>query len=184
MRIVIQPPAEEAISLATAKTHLRIEDGELDSGGEALLLAAIEAVRQMAEHELIRPLLPQTCMVRTDSLTAQLRLWNDVTSVTKVEYRDGNGEEQQFPLDRCSIRDAGTLVLRGDLPKDATSVRVTFECGAWAEPAAVPRSVVQWMLLQLGTLSQVRQSVTYGQTFAVPGPFVGRLLDPFRLVEI
>ncbi|MGA4005996.1 head-tail connector protein [Ralstonia nicotianae] len=184
MRTVIQPPAEEAVSLAMAKTHLRIEAGELDSDGEALLLASIEAVRQMAEDELIRPLLPQTCMVRFDSLRAQMRLWNDVTSVTKVEYRDADGAEREFPLERCNVQERGILALRGDLPKDASAVRVTFACGAWATPAAVPRSVVQWMLLQLGTLSQVRQSVTYGQTFAVPGPFVGRLLDPFRLVEI
>ncbi|AUS42547.1 hypothetical protein CYD94_10390 [Ralstonia solanacearum] len=184
MRIVIQPPAEEAISFARAKAHLKIEDDELDAEGEALLRDGIEAVRQMAEGELLRPLLPQTCLVRADSLSPRLRLWNDVTDVTEVRYRDIDGVDQQFPLERCTVEGARTLVLIGDLPSGATSVRVTFRCGAWADSAAVPRSVVKWMLLHLGTLSEIRQTVTYGQTFVVPGPFVARLLDPFRCVEI
>lgn len=184
MRTVIQPPAEEAISLATAKTHLRIEAGELGADEEALLQAGITAVRQMAEGEMLRPLLPQTCVVRADGLARRIRLWNDITEIVSVEYRDADGAEQQFPLARCALRGGSTLALAGDLPQGASAVHVTFKCGAWADPASVPRSVVQWMLLQLGTLSQVRQTVTYGQTFAVPGPFVACLLDPYRLVEI
>lgn len=184
MRTVIQPPAEEAITLARAKVHLRIEDDELDAEGEALLRDGIEAVRQMAEGELLRPLLPQTCLFRADRLSHRLRLWNDVTAVTEVRYRDINGVDQLFPLVRCTVEGARTLVLIGDLPSDATAVRVTFTCGAWADPASVPSSVVRWMLLHLGSLSEIRQTVTYAQTFAVPGLFVARLLDPFRCVEI
>ncbi|WP_275760833.1 hypothetical protein [Ralstonia pseudosolanacearum] len=184
MRTVTQPPVEEAISLATAKAHLRIEDGELDEAAEALLQAAIVAVRQMAEGELLRPVLPQTCVSYADSLVARIRLWNDVTEIVSVQYRDADGVEQQFPLSQCALQARSTLVLSGELPAGSSAVRITFSCGAWGDPAAVPRSVVQWMLLQLGTLSEVRQSVTYGQTFAVPGPFVARLLDPFRFVEI
>lgn len=182
-RIVTQPPAEEAISIEQALPHLRIEADEVDAALDAWLQRGIQAVRQMAEGEMLRPLLPQTCVVAVDALGPRIRLWSDVTEVVSVQYRDADGVEQLLPLSQCSVERGKVLLVSGDIPV-SSAVRVTFKCGAWPDPASVPAPIIQWMLLQLTALHEVRQSVTYGETFAVPNTFVRMLIDPYAAVEI
>lgn len=183
-RIVTQPPVEEAITLAQAVEHLRVEQDDLGAAGEAHVLRLIRSARDAAEGELNRPLLPQTCVVLTDSIERRTRLWNDVSEIVSVSYRDLDGAEQTLPLAQCTIERGRVLVVSSDLPAYSSSVRVTFKCGAWPDVGSVPESIINWMLLQVGSLYEVRQGVTQGETFAVPSTFTRLLIQPYVVEEI
>ncbi|RLK45951.1 hypothetical protein [Cupriavidus plantarum] len=183
MRAVITPPVEEAISLERAKRHLLIDD-EADEDIDQDIRDGIVAAREDLEGRLRRPLLPQVCEVRAIALERRLRLWNDVIEVMSIMYADADGNDQVLPIEQCRLELGVWLRLAGDLPRDATSVRVRFRCGAFAQPADVPRSLVQWMLLHLGTGDRIRQLVTRTETFDVPTSYTDRLIHRYEAAEI
>lgn len=183
MRAVITPPSEEAISLERAKRHLLIDD-EADAGIDQDIRDGIVAAREKLEGRLHRPLLPQLCEVRAVVMEARIRLWHDVTELVSVTYADADGVDQVLPLDQCRIELGVWLRITGDLPAEASDVRVRFRCGAFANPAAVPRSLVQWMLLQLGSIDRIRQSSTQKQVFDVPTSYTDGLVDRYEVPEL
>lgn len=184
MRGVIEPPVQEAITLARAKTHLRIDD-EADAAADQEITGMIVAAREALEGELHRPLLPQRCRVSASVFARRIRLWQDVTAIESVMYRDAAGAEQTLPADAYAIEDGVFLKLSGDGPlPQGTDVRVTFRCGAFDAPDTVPQSLVAWMLIQIGGLYEARQAVMHGQSHEVPTPFTSRLIDRYRVVEI
>lgn len=182
MRVVIQPPATEAISLGRARLHLRAEEGD-DDDEDGAIVDSIVAVREMLEAELLRPLLPQVCEVHVDTFARRIRLWQDVTEIQMVTYLDESGARVSMSPGRYLLADKAAMVLLGD-PPVASDVCVRFACGAFAEPAAVPRSLIQWMLLQLGSLYEIRQGVTHGQTFSTPESFTAGLINRYRILGL
>lgn len=183
MRAVITPPEEEAISLERAKRHLLIDD-EADEDIDGDIRDGIVAAREKLEGELRRPLLPQLCEVRALAISQRIRLWQDVSEIVSVTYADAEGADQTLPLDQCRIEHGVWLRITGELPPDVSYVRVRFRCGAFPDAASVPRSLVQWMLLQLGSMDRVRQSATQKQVFDVPTSFAYGLIQRYEAPEI
>lgn len=183
MRAVIAPPEEEAISLARAKRHLLIDD-EADDDIDGDIRDGIVAAREKLEGELRRPLLPQLCEVRSLAFSQRIRLWNDVTEIVSVTYADSDGDDRVLPPEQCRIELGVWLRITGELPKDASYVRVRFRCGAFRDVASVPKSLVQWMLLQLGTMDRVRQASTQKQVFDVPTSYAYGLIQRYEASEI
>ncbi|WP_020201872.1 head-tail connector protein [Cupriavidus sp. WS] len=182
MRAVIEPPSEEAISLLRAKRHLLIDD-EADEDVDGDIEDGIVAAREALEGALHRPLLPQLCEVRADALRDRIRLWHDVTVLESVIYSDADGADQVLPVGQCRVEGGVWLRLSGSLPV-ASNVRVRFRCGAFPDPESVPRTLVSWMLLQLGSLDQIRQTVTHGQTFDVPSSYTQGLINRYVIEEL
>ncbi|WP_416046682.1 head-tail connector protein [Cupriavidus basilensis] len=182
MRAVISPPEQEAISLERAKRHLLIDD-EADAAMDTDIEEGIVAAREKLEGALHRPLLPQVCEVRADQLRDRIRLWCDVSGIESVTYSDADGVDQVLPAAWCWVEGGVWLRISGVAPV-GSNVRVRFRCGAFPDPASVPRSLIRWMLLQLGSLDQIRQSVTHGQTFDVPTSYTDGLIDRYIVVEV
>ncbi|WP_186204363.1 head-tail connector protein [Burkholderia gladioli] len=175
---VITAPGAEAISLEDACQHLRADQGPED----ALIERAIRSARLRAEHELGRPLLPQTCEKRFAKFDRAMYLWSDVTAIASVKYTDETGQAQQ--LDPMYFYLSGRDSLRLTIPPPAArEVVVQFECGAYSVET-VPESVVEWMLLQIGAIYENRSAVDSVQTYEIPGRFVDGLLDGARIYSI
>ncbi|MGI4856751.1 MAG: head-tail connector protein [Janthinobacterium lividum] len=183
MRTVVKPPLEEAVSLAEARLHLKIDDDLTDD--DARIAQLIVTAREMAEAELCRPLLPQTCVIGVDAFTPRIRLWADVTRVIGVEYRDAEGDagDARATVGRDRYRLVGGADLVGEWPV-GSEVKVTFECGAFASGRDVPRSIHAWMLIQIGGLYEGRQSLGPLRMHAMPTAFVDRLLDGYRRLGV
>ncbi|CAG9195861.1 conserved hypothetical protein [Paraburkholderia tropica] len=173
---VTEVPAEEALTLEQAKLHLRV-DGSAD---DELIEAAIVAAREALEKELARPLLPQTCVVRLDEFPRErILLWSDVSEVVSIKYTDPTGMAQQIDVAEVRLRRRAYIVPRNGWPK-GEGVEITFRCGAFGSPDAVPESCCSWMKLMLGTLYEQRESDTAEQTYSLPGRFVAGLIDRYR----
>jgi len=177
---VTTPPAEEAITLEQAQVHVKADP---DDDNDGILERAIVAARERAEHELGRPLLPQDAEARFDCFERKLYLWEDVSQVKSVSYVDETGTT--VALDQLSfyLTGARTLNIVGALPT-AREVIVTFSCGAFDDPASVPYSIVEWMLLQIGAMHENRSSVDSAQAYELPGRFADGLLDRYRFIAM
>lgn len=182
-------PGEEPITLAQAKTHLRVDHSDHDS----LITTLIAAARRMAEERLARRLITQTWIAYFDDFADELLLsgLSPVASITDVKYlaaADGaltvldpsvyqliktapaklvEAYDQTWPDARC-------------VPE---AVRVTAVCG-YGAAAAVPEPIVQWMLIAIGTMYKHAEGIVTGTIVAeVPRNFVDGLLDPYRVLE-
>jgi len=178
-RKVTKPPAEEAITLEAAQQHVKADP---DDDNDVILRRAIVAARERVEHELGRPLLPQTCEARFDGFSRRLALWQDVGRVVSVSYVDDTGATVVVDPGRYYLTGAAWLNVTGSLPA-AREVIAVFECGAF-EPDSVPESIVEWMLLQVGAIHESRSSVDTMQTYELPGHFVDGLIDRYRFYSI
>ncbi|MGF6976360.1 putative phiE125 gp8 family phage protein [Paraburkholderia sp. JPY465] len=178
-RKVTTPPATEAITLEQAQFQVKAEP---DPDNDQLLDLAIVAARERVEHELGRPLLAQTCEKRFDAFERRMDLWEDVTAVTSVSYVDDTG--QPVPLGQMQFYMTGgrTLNIVGDLPQ-AREVIVEFECGAF-DVETVPKSIVEWMLLQIGAMSENRSTVESIQTYELPARWTDGLIDRYRVYSV
>ena len=75
---------------------------------------------------------------------------------------------------------AQTLLTVTD-PGDAVTVVVTFDAGYGDTADTLPEALAAWILLDVATLYEQRQALTAGNLNAVPYPFVGGLLDAYRV---
>jgi uncharacterized phiE125 gp8 family phage protein len=176
---VTTPPVEEAITLEQAQYQVKA-DSDVDN--DQLLELAIVAARERAEHELGRPLLPQTCEKRFDAFCRRMDLWEDVTAVTSVSCIDDDGHSVTLGAMQYYVSGARTLNIVGDLPR-VREVTVEFECGAF-EPSTVPKSIVEWMLMQIGAMSENRAAVESIRTYELPGRWTDGLIDRYRVFTV
>src|ERR1700754_2629378 len=121
---VTTPPVEEAITLEQAQVHVKADP---DDENDTILERAIVAARERVEHELGRPLLPQSCEKRFERFDRRLYLWEDVTKIVSIGYVDATGAT--IPLDQFSFYLSGgsTANIVG-APPSAREVVVAFEC--------------------------------------------------------
>lgn len=183
---LITAPATEPVSLTEAKAHLRVTSTDEDTVITALIVSAREAV----EHELARALISQTLEKTLDMFPDAIELPHPpVQSITSVKYLDTDGVEQtlsstSYTLDNASdSRPAWLTPAYGyDWPHtyaEVNAVRVRYLAG-WANAAAVPQAIKQWMLLNIGHWYENRESVNIGNINSKL-PFVDHLLDRYRI---
>lgn len=182
---LITPPTVEPITLAEARSHLRVTHTDED----ALITALITAARADAENELQRSLITQTREIARDAFPDAIELtFGPVIAVTSVKFDDLAGIEQT--LDPATYR-LDTFRLTGRLVPDpeyswpetrqhVNAVRVRYTAGYGPAATDVPAPIRQWILLRIGTLFEHRESVAAGVTVATV-PYVDRLLDPYRV---
>ena len=182
---LITPPTVEPITLAEARTHLRVTHTDED----ALITALITAARSDAENELQRSLITQTREIARDAFPAAIELrFGPILQVVSVKFDDVGGLEQT--LDPATYR-LDTYRLTGWLVPDpdyawpetrqhVNAVRVRYTAGYGPAATDVPMPIRQWILLRIGTLFEHRESVAAGVTVATV-PYVDRLLDPYRV---
>lgn len=188
-RVVSQPKCE-VVSLAEAKLHLRVTHDLED----IKIASALRAAREHAEHITQRAIGRQVIELSCEAFPhggLSIRLPRPpVVAVTSVMYRDVDGAWQlMLPADYelVHLGDADSqLVLARTLSSwpqtmrpALQAVRVTYVAG-YSEQN-VPREIVEFMLLHLGTLFEHRESMVTG-TIATELKHSERLLDRMRVV--
>lgn len=184
---LITAPSAEPVTLAEAKTHLRVFDNDDD----ALIGALIQAAREACEHEIGRALITQTWEKVLDLFPEGIALpYPPVQSIASIKYIDGDGtlrtmDAADYYLD--SHAEPAWLVPAYGATWPSTrdepnAVRVRFVSGYGADGTFVPEVLRQWILLQVGHWYATREAAS--ERVLEKTPFVDRLLDRYRIVSI
>lgn len=177
----------EPITTAEAKAHMRVtistEDAYIDN--------LVKVARLTAEQETCRSLITQTWTKTLDEFPEAIRLdYPPIVSVTSVKYFDVDGVQQtlsnvSYTLDNQS--EPGWIVpaygyIWPDTLQAINAVEVVYVAG-YGGAADVPQAIKSWMLLMIGHLYENREATVPGVTIT-PLPFIGGLLDQYRVVQV
>ncbi|WP_415257660.1 head-tail connector protein [Thauera phenylacetica] len=174
---------EEAVDLAAAKLHLRVDHADED----ALITQLIAAAVDMASQHTGRSIAKCTWDLVLDAFPiAGLRLlWPPVLAVAEVKYVDVAGADQvlapaKYVVDPHS--EPGRLVVAVGETWPATAavpnaVTVRYTAGYGAD---CPEPIRQWILLQVGHWYRNRESINVGNIVNAM-PYVDGLLDRYRV---
>lgn len=183
---LILGPASEPITIAEAKVHLRVESDFTDD--DTLITALIVAARQGAEHMTGRALIPQTLELALDEFEEEISLLRPpLASVSSVKYVDADGVLQtlstsDYILDDHSAPARVVPAYGTSWPStrcQPNAVLIRYVAG-YANAAAVPQEIKQWMLLRIGVMYENREEVNIGN-IVTEMPFVDCLLDAYKV---
>lgn len=185
--------ATEPVTVAEVKTHLRLTGTSEDT----YLGTLITAARYVAENELGRALIAQTWEKTLDEFPqAAIELpYPPLVSVTSISYLEAVAgatvalSSSSYVVDTKS--EPGWIVPAYGYDWPSTydtinAVTITYSAG-WANAAAVPQPIKQWILVHVGHLYENRELTN---SSGIPGmmvtsiPFLSGLLDPYRVPRI
>lgn len=200
---LVTPPAEEPVSLAEAKLHLRVDIADDD----ALITALISAARQAAETITGRQIVTARWKMILDSFPgpsligvpagqsfslpghAILLSKCPVQSVVSVQYLDMAGTLQTLASNTytadLACEPARVTPVFGQiwpvtLPQIG-AVTVTFDAG-YGAASAIPEGIKSWIKLRVGSLYAHREEVAFVTRGRVESlPFIDGLLDPYKV---
>lgn len=158
---LVTAPAEEPLSLAETKLHLRVDQPEED----AWITQAIISAREAAETRLSRQLVTATLLLTLDSFAACPRYrwvypgeleisWPKVQSVAWIKYYDADGALQTldpslYQADIASeparLRPAPLQVWPETQNERIAAVQIQFVAG-YGAAADVPAGLKKWLL--------------------------------------
>lgn len=186
--------AGEPVTLNDARLHVRIITDPQDASAhpdDGLVAGFIASARGLAEGKLGRRIGARSFDLMLDAFPCASSFvlpLSPVTEITEIAYSDAGGT-QQILLPASYHLDTGGLVQRLSLMPGASwpstqaraqAVRISLKAG-WSA-ADVPAPVKQWMLLQIGTWYDNRESVVVSDDEPAAMPFVDGLLDPYRVI--
>ncbi|HRI90379.1 MAG TPA: head-tail connector protein [Accumulibacter sp.] len=203
---LVTPPAQEPVSLAEAKRHLRVESTDDD----ALITALISAARQAAETltgrqfvtarwKLVLDSFPGPSLMGTPaglpfSLPGHAILLPKcpVRSVAAIRYLDMAGTTQLMPradyIVDTACEPARVTPVFGkiwpiSLPQIG-AVSVIFDAG-YGDAASVPEGIKSWIKLRVGSLYAHREEVALLASGKIePLAFIDGLLDPYKVILV
>jgi uncharacterized phiE125 gp8 family phage protein len=203
---LITPAAEEPVSLAEAKHHLRVESAEDD----ALIGSLISAARQAAETLTGRQFVTARWKLVLDgfpgpslmgvpaglpfSLPAHAILLPKcpVQSVFAIRYLDMAGTTQTMPradytADTACEPARVTPVFGSAWPVSLPqigAVQLVFAAG-YGDAASVPEGIKSWIKLRVGSLYAHREEVALLASGKIePLSFIDGLLDPYKVILV
>ena len=202
LQLVI-PPAEEPVSLAEAKQHLRVDGGEDDLLIGSLITAARQAAETKTGRQLITarwklvldafpgPSLMQSATGASFSFPGHAILLAKcpVQTVVSIEYLDMNGTTQVMPagdyvLDVACEPARLTPVFGKTWPPTLPqmgAISATFDAG-YGAASSVPEGLKSWIKLRVGSLYGHREEMSVLTRGRIdPLPFVDGLLDGFKV---
>ena len=165
---LVTAPANEPITLADAKLHLRVENIDED----ALIESLIAGAREAAEAFTRRALVTQTWDLKLDGFPAYIEVpLPPLVSVTSLAYVDSNGATQTMTVTTDYLVDApaGPYAAPGrvTLPfgriwpipiQQANAVALRFVAG-YGDPGDVPEGIKAAIKLTVGHLYANRENV-------------------------
>lgn len=175
-------PAEEPVTSAEAKAHLRVTHTDDDTAIAAMIVAAREHL-DGNDGTLGRALVTQTWDLSLDSFPSEIVLpLPPLQSVTSVTYVDTNGDTQTLATSGYEVDVAGGRIRATDAGWPDTddcynAVTVRFVCG-YGLADDVPQAIKHAMLLMIGGMYAFRESLSEGAV--VETPTVKALLRPYR----
>lgn len=183
---LITAPTLDPVTLAEAKARLRVTH----SAEDALITDLIKSATILFEEETESKVMPQVWERTVDNFPDAIQLDTyPVTGVVTLKYTDANNVEQtlasnSYLLDNSSDRSSSWIVPAYGYAWPSTysginGVRVRFNAG-YANAAAVPYPIKQWIMLQVGNWYANRESVNVGNIVSKLD-YVDNLIKPFRL---
>lgn len=174
-------PAELAVSLADAKTNLRIEQD--DTSVDSLLATYIAGIVAEAEHSTGSAFINRPMRVTLDRFPDAIRLAAPTASVESVKFFDTEGAEQTLdPRDYYVdlVTQPGYIVPAAGRGWPSTAcglnvVTVNFTAGHGADRASTPACVKLYILARL---AQQWDPADREFKDTEPSRFIERLLDP------
>ena len=203
---LVTPAAEEPVSLAEAKRHLRVESAEDD----ALIGSLISAARQAAETLTGRQFVTARWKLVLDSFPgpslmgvpaglpfslpghAILLPKCPVQSVFAIRYLDMSGTTQtmsrvDYAADTACEPARVTPVFGSAWPVSLPqigAVALVFAAG-YGDAASVPAGIKSWIKLRVGSLYAHREEVALLASGKIESlSFIDGLLDPYRVVLV
>lgn len=181
-------PAEEPITLAEARAHLRITSTAEDS----LISRLIKVARGRAEAATRRQLVTATWVMTRDDFPSgdqPLKLYRPpVASVTKVEYYDESNAlvtwgATKYQTDLVA-EPARILPVSGESWPTTydrmNAVQVTYVAG-YGAAAAVPDEIKQAILVLLAELFERREESVVGTIVSPAAMTFENLLEPYSI---
>lgn len=157
-------PAEEPITTAEAKTHIRVTT----TGDDTYIGTCIKAARHYVEHYTGRPLVSTTYDQYFDYFKSYdiVLYWGNVSAVASVNYAEEDaGVETELSsanyvvdkiMDRCRIRVAKDVSWPNTYEKpNAVRIRYTAGFGAAAD---VPEDIKQAILMLVAEMYEKREN--------------------------
>lgn len=173
MKLILSvAPAEEPVSLASARLHLRIDD----TADDDLITALIVAARQRFESVTWRSLITQTLVLRLDEWPADncIELPRPpLVSVTSVQYTDEAGDTTTFASSNYLVSTAGepgAIVLKAAAAWPSATlqavdgVTVTYVAG-YGDAANVPQIIKQALLMLVAHWYENREEIVVAAGF-------------------
>lgn len=182
---LITAPIAPPVSLADAKAHLRLTDATDD----AMVTAMIGAATEAAEHLTGRALMAQTWEITLDAFPSALELNRiPVASIVSIQYADVAGVMQTLTPTAYALDNADGFGPAFVVPSYGTdwpvtrdqinAVKVQYIAG-YLDAASVPQSIKSWILLNVGSQYDSRESEVVERGSAITLGFADRLLDRF-----
>ncbi len=172
------------VTLAEARAHLRVDSTAEDT----LITSMITSATEVAEQLTGRAIMPQTWELTLDSFDDGIVLTRPpVRSITSITYVDTAGATQTLSASLYRLRadDFGaatvTPVYGQSWPEtldDTDTVTVRFVCG-YASEDSVPQPIKSWILLQVGSMFENRESESASGTSKLI--FADGLLDRYKV---
>lgn len=188
---LITAPTTYPVTLAEAKLHARVDLADDD----ALITALIVAATEMCEQKIGRAIMTQTWQLTLDAFPEAFELTRvPVQSIASLTYVDLAGATQTLASNLYSLDSADEFGLAYVVPAyngqwpdtrdQINAVKVQYVAG-YANAAAVPQSIKQWILLTVATMYSNRETEAYSSravSTTVQMQFVDRLLDRYVVV--
>lgn len=173
---VITAPADEPLTVAEAKAHLRVDS----AADDALIQRLIGAARRKVEAEVGRALITQTLELTLDTWPGGgapvVIPQPPVSSVTSVKYVDPAGVLQTWSSAQYQVNLARAPAhLRPaygycwpTIRCQMAAIQVRYVAGYGAASADVPEDIRAAMLMIIGHLYEHREDVADFQVYSVP----------------
>lgn len=187
---LITAPTTYPVTLAEAKLHCRIDSTDDDT----LVTALITAATEMCEQKVGRAIMPQTWELTLDEFSEVWLTRTPVQTVTYVKYYDADGVQQTLSSALYTVHTADDFGFAKVAPAYNTewpfaqdrldAIAVRFVAG-YANAAAVPEGIKQWIKLSVSTMYENRETEAYSSravSTTVQMQFVDRLLDRYRVL--
>ena len=186
---ILTAPANDAVSLAEYKSHVRVEDSDSDSD----LTIKIEAAIKIFERLTNRALITQTVIQKFDKFPCERNFLLErtpVQSITTVKYYDQDNTLTTFDSANYSTSGLNTtprifLKKSKEWPTDAhldrpDAVEVTYICGEGDESTDVSQEYRHAIMTMAGDFMNFRED-----SLAAPGLTIQSLpLNSQRIISL
>ncbi|SHO66227.1 phage conserved hypothetical protein, phiE125 gp8 family [Pseudoxanthobacter soli DSM 19599] len=183
---LVRPPEAEPASLQEAKLFLRVDGDDEDD----LIAGLVTTARTHVEREARRAMVSQGWRTVLPGRPSGGRVPlgpAPVIAVTAVTAYDAEGTATAVDAGRYRVDRAGEpaeLVLERAVAGAENGIEIDFDCGYGTDGAAVPRPLVQAVLMVAAHWYEHREAATLGAVTAPVARGVEALIAPYRAVRL